>query len=46
MISVSSSNALYQLQCIFTVWFACIFLGEEMNRRKWIGEIIMRAKLR
>ncbi|GMI37186.1 hypothetical protein TrRE_jg6181 [Triparma retinervis] len=37
MISVSSSNALYQLQCVFTVWFACLFLGEKMDRRKWLG---------
>lgn len=37
MISVSSSNALYQLQCVFTVWFACLFLGEKMDKRKWLG---------
>jgi len=39
-ISVSASNALYQLQCVFTVVFSVIFLNESLTSNRQLGCII------
>ncbi|GMH67224.1 hypothetical protein TL16_g04625 [Triparma laevis f. inornata] len=39
-ISVSASNALYQLQCVFTVMFSVWFLGEVLTQNKKVGCVV------
>ncbi|GMH89934.1 hypothetical protein TrST_g13444 [Triparma strigata] len=42
-ISVSASNALYQLQCVFTVLFSVWFLGEVLTQNKRVGCVVSFA---
>ena len=42
-ISVSASNALYQLQCVFAVGFSVVFLREEMTDNRKLGCAIAGA---
>ena len=39
-VTVSTSNAIYQMQCVFTVLFSVIFLNETFTRTKAAGTLL------